>query len=229
RAGTACGISHEFRFVPQTQALWELVHNHHLDPLRDIEVTYLKPLLHRQTKRPRGWWFQRDCGGGLAGAMLSHIVDAANWIAGRAPQRSVGLLRTANGLRQDDAGEFASDVDDGAFALLDYGNGLVARLTADGTTAAESYTCAVHGEDRTAVASGASIVDLRLFSVEKDDTAELECKPSPYARYQSINGNVPLLMELYDEWVKKIEGLPNALPTFEQGLETQKVLASIAL
>ncbi|HEY5425591.1 MAG TPA: hypothetical protein VIJ77_03485, partial [Candidatus Tumulicola sp.] len=86
---------------------------------------------------------------------------------------------------------------------------------------------AVHGEDRTAVASGPTIVDLTLFAIDPDETNELECKPSPYAGFASINPNVPLLMELYDEFAKNIDGEPNDLPTFEEALVTQKVLASI--
>jgi predicted dehydrogenase len=226
-AGTACGVAHEFRFVPQAQALRELVANHHLDPLRDIEITSLRPMLHRTQRRGRGWWFERDRGGGLAGAMLSHLIDQANWLSARAPQRTLGLTRTANPVRQDDAGEFHSSVDDGAFALLDYGDGLIARLAVDGTTAAEGYTCAVHGEDRSAVASGPSIVELQLFTVEKDETSELECKATPYAKFGSINGNVPLLMELYDEFVKAIEGEPNGLPTFGDAVATQRVLQAV--
>jgi predicted dehydrogenase len=226
-AGTACGVAHEFRFVPQTQALRELVVNHHLDPMRNVEVTSLRPMLHRNAKRSRGWWFERDRGGGLAGAMLSHLVDETNWLVGRAPVRSVGFTRLANPERSDDTGTFESTVDDGAFALLDYGNGVVGRVTVEGTTTAEGYTCAVHGEDRSAVASGPNIVDVELFSIDKDETNELECKPSPYAKFATINPNVPLLMELYDEFAKAIEGKPNALPTFAEAVETQRVLTSI--
>ena len=122
---------------------------------------------------------------------------------------------------------FESTVDDGAFALLDYGNGFVARLTADGTTAVESYTCALHGEKRTAVASGPWMTDLALYTVDSDETNELTCKPSRYSEYESLGPNVPPLMELYDELLEKIEGKPNALPSFEEALVTQKALAAI--
>ena len=227
QAGTACGIVHEFRFTPQARALEELVDNHHLDPLRNVEISMLRSMLHRHGTRPRGWWFDRERGGGLAGAMMSHIVDHANWLAGRPPQRAVGFTRVANVQRRDEAGEFVSTVDDGAFALLDYGDGFVGRLTADATTSAEGYTCAVHGEDRTAVASGPNIAELTLFSIDGEETSELQCKPSPYARFGSINANVPLLMELYDEFVNAIEGRPNVLPTFEEALATQRVLEAI--
>lgn len=226
-AGTACGVAHEFRFVSQAQALRELVVNRHLDPLRDIEITLLRGNLRRDQERPRGWWFERESGGGLAGAVFSHLVDYAGWLAGASPHHTVGLARRANVQRHDEAGAFTSSVDDGAFALIDYGQGLVARLCADATTAVQSYTCAVHGEARTAVASGPSITDLTLYTIDEGETNELICKPSPYARYAGVNANVPLLLELYDEFVKKIEGKPNALPTFEEALATQKALAAI--
>lgn len=227
-AGTACGISHEFRFVPEAAATKELVTNNHLGLLRNMELTLLRANLRRQEQgRSRGWWFDRTRGGGIAGAVLSHLIDQANWLAGRPPLRTAGFIRTANPERIDDRGPFRSTVDDGAFALIEYDDGLAARLCADATTAVESYTCAVHGEMRTAVASGTTITDLSLYAVDRNQTDELECKPSPYRAFARINENVPLLMELYDEFLKNIEGKPNALPTFEEALRTQEVLAAI--
>jgi predicted dehydrogenase len=226
-AQTACGIVHEFRFVPQRMAIKELVENGHLSPLREIEITQLGTFLRREGTRGRGWWFERERGGGVAGALMSHVIDSANWTAGRAPKSVTGFLRTANKERHDASGTFPSTVDDGAFALLDYGDGLIGRLSVDAATAVESFTLAVHGENRTAVASGKTIDAMTLFSIDDEETNELECKPSAYAKFSSINGNVPLLMELYDEWIKQIETGTSALPTFEEGLETQRVLAAI--
>lgn len=226
-AGTACGVSHEFRFVPQAIALKELAANRHLDPLRNIEITLLRSTLRRHEQRPRSWWFESSRGGGFTGAILSHLVDHANWLASRAVMRVAGFHRRANTERSDEHGSFRSEVDDGGFALIEYADGLVARLAADATTAVESYTCALHGEKRTAVASGPNILDLTLFAVDGDSTEELQVKPSPYAGLARIGADVPPLMELYDELVKKIEDKPNVLPTFEEALGTQEILASI--
>ncbi len=226
-AGTACGVAHEFRFVPQALALHELIANGHLGPLRNLEITVLRTHLRRHERRPRSWWFERERGGGLAGALMSHLVDHADWLAGRAPAASAGILRTAHAERDDDQGAFRSNVDDAAFALLDYGEGFVARLAADAATAVEGYTCAVHGERRTAVASGPSMTELSLYAIDAEVTEELQCKPSPYAKYAAINANVPPLMELYDEFAKAIDGDANALPTFQDAAATQRVLATI--
>jgi predicted dehydrogenase len=226
-ASTAAGVVHEFRFVPQAQALKELIDNGHLAHLRNVEITLLRHTLRRHEHSPRSWRFEDERGGGLAGAVLSHLIDHANWLTNRGPSRAMGFRRTANPERVDDGGIFASSADDGAFVLLDYDDGLAGRLTVDGTTAVESYTCAVHGEKRTAVASGPGITDLTLYTVDAEQTDELQCAPSRYETFARINHNVPPLMELYDEFVKKIEGRPNALPTFDEAVVTQEVLAAI--
>lgn len=227
-AGVAAGVCHEFRFVPQAAALKELAVNGHLGDLRNIEITLLRSSLRRQERsRARGWWFERERGGGVAGAVLSHLIDHADWLAGVAPAAAMGFRRTANPARDDENGAFDSTVDDGAFALIKYPGAVAARLAVDATTAVESYTCAVHGEKRTAVASGANILDLTLYAVDARTTDELACKPSPYARFGEINGNVPPLMELYDEFAKALDGAPNALPSFEESLRTQEVLAAV--
>lgn len=227
RAGTACGVVHEFRWVPQRQAIKELILNGHLDPLREIEVTQFGSWLRRSGDRANNWWFERERGGGVAGALLSHVIDTANWLAGRAPQRVLGFVRTANVERRDAKGAFKTDVDDGAFALLDYGDGLVGRTTCDATVAVDSFTLGAHAENRTAVSSGSSMVEQQLFSIDGEETAELQCKPSPYARFESINGNVPLLMELYDAFVTQIEIGTSELPTFAEAVQTQRALAAI--
>ena len=225
-AGTACGIACDLRFVPQAGALKALVGSGRLSPLREIKITWLRPTLRSTAERPRGWAFERERGGGMAGGMLSHLIDQAIWLAGRSPLRSVGLTRIANPTRTDAHGLFTSSTDDGAFALLDFGEGLVARLTADGTTALHRYNCTMYGETISLAATGPNITELKIFVTEDEGTDEIACKPSLYERY-AFNSNIPPLMEIYDEFAKKIEGQPNILPTFEEALQTQRVLAAI--
>jgi len=226
-AGTVCGVMHEFRWVPQRLAVKELIANGHLAPMRQIELTQLTTFLRADATRAGNWWFEKERGGGLAGALFSHLIDTATWLAGRYPVRSSGFLRTANPQRHDTEKSFRSTVDDGAFALIDYGNGLIARVTCDATAAVESFTLSAHAENRTAVASGTSMVDLRLFAVDDEETSELECTPMKYAKFAAINANVPLCLELLDEFVKQEQTAASALPTCEEALHTQEVLEAI--
>jgi predicted dehydrogenase len=227
RAGTVCALAHEFRYTPSRLATRELIANGHLGPLREIEYTLLHRMLRAGVERRNNWWFRRELGGGLAGAMLSHLADTSNWLAGRAPLRATGLLRTANPGRTYKGEQFESDVDDGAFALVDYGDGLVGRITVDGTSAVESATLAAHGERRTAVASGPSVLESTMYTVDEDETAELTLKPDPHANLATLHPNLPPFVNLLDEFAKALDRKPADLPTFEDGIQTQRVLEAV--
>jgi hypothetical protein len=100
-------------------------------------------------------------------------------------------------------------------------------VSVDATTPVESFTLAAHGENRTAVASGTDFDTMRLFSIDEDETSELDVKPSPYARFAPVDRHVPFVMELLDEFVKQVRTGQSAVPTFAEAVVTQRVLASI--
>ncbi|MGH7327436.1 MAG: Gfo/Idh/MocA family protein [Polyangiaceae bacterium] len=227
RAGTACGISFEFRFDASRQALKELVINDHLGPLREVEYTHLTTMLRRDGTRKRGWWFEKRRGGGMIQAIGSHMIDSVTWLAGRPPKSYQGFSRTANVERHDADGPFKSDVADGMFVLLDYGDGLVGRITLDGTNVVNSSTLTVYGEDRTAAATSDQLAWAKLFTVDAKENSELELAKSPYEHFKSVQANVPLFMLLLDQFALAIEGKPNTLPSFEDGLLVQRVMAAV--
>ncbi|MGH7756122.1 MAG: Gfo/Idh/MocA family protein, partial [Vulcanimicrobiaceae bacterium] len=217
----------EFRFVPPVVAIRQLIANGHLGPLREIEVNWMTTWLRAGGDRPNSWWFERARGGGQTGALLSHLIDLASHIAGRYPVRTTGIERTANPQRSAGGESFSSDVADGAFAILDFGEGLVARLGADGTRVVESALVAVHGEMRTAVTSGPRITAMRTFTVDEDETSELEIKPSAHANLAAAHPNLPAFVDLLDQFVRALDGEPAEIPTFADGVATQRALAAI--
>ncbi len=227
RAGTVGAIAHEFRYTSSRLALRELIVNGHLGPLREIEYTVLYTFLRAHAERRNNWWFRREHGGGLAGAIMSHEIDTVTWLAGRLPGRATGLSRTANVERVHEGERFRSEVDDGAFALIDYGDGLIGRVTVDGTRAVDSATLAVHGERRTAVVGGDSMLGGSMYVVDADETSELTLKPEPHANLTGVHPNVPAFVALLDEFAKALAGKPADLPTFAQGVDTQRVLAAV--
>jgi predicted dehydrogenase len=185
-------------------------------------------MLRAESERANSWWFERSKGGGLSGAILSHLLDHATWLAGRMPVRATGFERTANPTRTFKGTSFTSDVADGAFAVVDYGDGLIARVSADGTRAIDSFLAAVHGESRTAVASGRTMIETTLYSVDAEETAELQCSPHPHATLAAAHPNLPAFVSLLDDFARAIAGESTvALPTFDVGLTTQKTLASL--
>jgi predicted dehydrogenase len=227
RAGTVCALAHEFRYTSPRQALKELVDNGHLGALRALEVAWLGTRLRESVERPNSWWFERRRGGGVTGAILSHLVDQATWLAGRPPLRATGYERTSLPERHAAGVDFTSDVADGAFATIDYGGGTIATVTADATRVGEAATVALHGSLRTAVASGPNNTELTTFVVDDDETSELELTPQPHANLAAAEHNLPAFVTLLDAFVAAIAGGPASLPTFEDGVVTQRVLAAI--
>ncbi len=227
RAGTVCALAHQYRYTPARAALRELVQNDHLGALRAIEVLSYSSILRAERERPNSWRFERARGGGISAAILCHLIDQATWLAGRPPVRATGFERTANPLRHADATTFPSDAADGAFATIDYGNGLIATVTADGTRAVESATIAVHGETRTAVSSGPNGIDLTTFVVDDDETSELGLTPQAHANLAIAHPNLPAFVTLLDDFVRALDGDDSDIPTFDDGLATQRVLAAI--
>jgi predicted dehydrogenase len=228
-AGVAAAIAFEFRYVPAVIAMKELIDNLHAGALREIEVARLsRELLERNTARGESWWFSRERGGGVANATMPHFFDLANHLAGRAPRSTVGLMRTANPRRTGPGGEtFESTVADGAFAYVDYGDGLVARCSSDATTVVESTTVAIHGETRSAVANGTFFGDLRLFTIADDEQDELEVAPSPYAKHEAVHGNLPFFLPLLDAFARRIDLGEPGVPSFADGLAAQRQLEAI--
>ncbi len=227
RAGTVCALAHEFRYTPSRIAIHELIANEHLGALRAMEVAWNGSILRVEVERPNSWWFERKRGGGLTGAILSHLIDTATWLAGRPPVRATGYERTANPHRMAGGIAFTSDVADGAFATIDYGDGLIATVTADATRAIASSTLAVHGATRTAVSSGPDLLDVTTFVVDDEETSELELKPQAHNHLRAAHPNIPPFVALLDAFAEAIAGKPAQLPTFADGLATQRVLAAI--
>jgi len=228
RAGVAHATAFEFRYVPAVIALKELIGNGHLGALRELEVARLaNDLLERNTSRSRGWWFRREDGGGPANAVMPHFFDLATHLAGRPPRSTVGVMRTANRRRTDAEGTFESTVADGVFAYCDYGDGLVARVSADSTTVLDSTTVAVHGERRSAVANGTFFGDLSLFAIADDEQDELEVAPPPYGKHAQIHGNLPFFLPLLDAFAERIDLGARGVPTFADGVEAQRALDAV--
>ncbi len=67
----------------------------------------------------------------------------------------------------------------------------------------------------------------KLFTVDATETSEYELATSPYDHYKAAQPNVPLVLRMLDQFVAAIEGKPNTLPTFEDGLLVQRVMASV--
>jgi predicted dehydrogenase len=127
-------IDHELRFHPQRLHMRQL-----------IKEGYVGSVLHAQFDRlgserlnpaaPWTWWSDADSGGGVLGALGSHLIDQARWIVGRieslSAQLQIGhLYRTDPQIKA----ERPVTADDHAQIMLRFANGAQGMITASGLT-----------------------------------------------------------------------------------------------
>ncbi len=228
-AGVANAVAFEYRYGSAQQALKELIVNGHIAPLRQIEVARFGGEMAAAFARPRSsWWYDRAQGGGLANAFMPHIVDLALWLGGQPVRNASGFIRTANPQRTaPDGGTYPSDVADGCFALAELAGAVAARMTVDGTLSITQSTIAIHGEHRTAVATGSQLTTMTLYVIDGDESSEYELQESPYEKYRAVYASVPQFMSLLDDFAERIATGGGQCPTFADALAVQRILATI--
>lgn len=72
-------IDHELRWSPHLRRLRSLVREGFLGELWHVSVEMHYPSA-RFRKRPHGWWFEAERGGGVLGALGSHLVDLVRFV-----------------------------------------------------------------------------------------------------------------------------------------------------
>ena len=100
--GRAAWIDHELRWSPHLRELRRRCFEGLIG-----EPLHLRAHMHLPTAgfrdKPFGWWFQAERGGGVLGALGSHLVDLCRWIGGEI-DAARGSLQVVVPQRQDAEG-----------------------------------------------------------------------------------------------------------------------------
>jgi predicted dehydrogenase len=127
-------IDHELRFNPPRVRLRELVRDGYVGSvlalrIEDVGGRRLDPTL------PWSWWSDAERGGGMLGAVGSHMFDLARWMLGRVNSLTA-QLRIGHYYRPDPATgqERQVTADDHAHLLLHFANNVLGTITVSGIT-----------------------------------------------------------------------------------------------
>ncbi len=101
RPGQLSIIDHELRFNPTWRRMKELVDDGFLGDLYHINAIIASGFRH-SALRPWNWWSQKSAGGGLLGALGSHVIDAVRWLFGEI-ESVCGAVETMVSERKDPA------------------------------------------------------------------------------------------------------------------------------
>jgi predicted dehydrogenase len=127
-------VDHELRYEPHRRRIRELVREGAIGEVRHIEIV-LKPYF-RGDGRPQApnapwtWWFDAAQGGGILGAVGSHLIDLCRFWTGREVVQVAGRAQTFVRERVDAAGTLRpATADEFASAVLTLAGGVIVTLT----------------------------------------------------------------------------------------------------
>ena len=225
-------IDHELRYEPNRRRARELVRSNALGELRHIELS-LKPYLRgdgrpQASDAPWNWWFDAAQGGGILGAVGSHLIDLCRFWCGSEIRYVAGLAETFVQERKDDAGQPRPvTADDFSSCVLQTASGVIATITLStvahqgpghlGQVTGSEGTLLLTGETRLEFAkSGGPLEDVSA----PDDLWEQTKPNNMWARS---------FVRLMREMIHVIRGgTPQGEPpTFRDGWQVQRVLDAV--
>lgn len=127
-------VDHELRYEPNRRKVRDLITAGAIGEVRHMELT-LKPYLRgdgrpQTADAPWTWWYDRAEGGGMLGAVGSHVVDLCRFWTGREVTAVAGRVATFIRERRDAAGVTRPvTADELGSAVLSLGEDVVATIT----------------------------------------------------------------------------------------------------
>jgi predicted dehydrogenase len=225
-------IDHELRYEPNRRRARELIRSNAIGTPRHIELS-LKPYLRgdgrpQASDAPWNWWFDAARGGGILGAVGSHLIDLCRFWTGDEIAYVAGLVETFVHERTDENGTVRPvTADDFASCVLQTARGVVATITLSAVAHhGPGHLGQITGSDGTLVLTGETKLELGkpggpLEEISAPDELWEQTKPN--------NMWARSFVRLMREMVRVIGGAaPEGEPaTFRDGWQVQRVLDAI--
>ena len=225
-------IDHELRYEPNRRKVRDLLRAGAIGTLRHLELS-LKPYLRgdgrpQTTAAPWSWWFDASRGGGILGAVGSHLVDLCRYWTGGEVKAVAGSAATFVRERPDGAG-VAQPVTAEEFAscVLQLEGGAVATLTlSSGSHHGPGHFAQVTGSEGTLVVTGETGLEIGKAG------RPLENVSAPDDLWGQVSPNnmwARSFVRLMRDLVRTTLGVPpeDQPATFRDGWEVQRVLDAV--
>jgi predicted dehydrogenase len=227
-------INHEFRFLPARTKVKEFLDSGSLGQILHIRYLCSFASYTSLVSRSRGWLGQEDKGGGMLGAIGSHMTDSLHWWMNSQFKEVFAQLPTHVPTYTDENGMVENRTADDAFQIigtLENGATVIMELLSAARQTENSWRLEVFGTEGTLVMLDDQKV---LFSSLDESLKEIELvqdltapvgMPAIAARY--YNGFHRMLDALHGSIVSGTKH--PYLADFDNGYSTQKILDAVRL
>ncbi len=225
-------IDHELRFLPTWQKARSLITEGYIGSLYHLTYTF-RSGSRRDPNRPWNWWFDAAQGGGVLGALGSHMIDTLRWWFGEITEVT-SVLATFIKERRDASGQMRPvTADEYAAFLARFGHDGYAEVSASVVAAGNNQQhITVFGSE------GMLVVDeeAHLWGIRYNESGPMHnfTQPDRHPAHPAELVEQPFTMAT----VHLAEALARAIrdgdmswlapaSTFEDGLHNQEVLDAV--
>lgn len=226
-SGVVGAMNFEWRYEPARLRIAELLRDGRLGRILHIAIAQNSGRYPALRNVPAGWLWKRESGGGMLGAVGSHLIDALQ-VFGGPIQSAQGSVKVNVPVRTLDSGvEETADADDSFASVLRFSSGAEATLRFTLSTRGDDLRIEVHGTEGTAVDVGDREVQLSLAG---GDFSLLELEPRLELPdiSEAVRRFAHPQMRLYSDFAAKIRGeAAEGLPSLDDALRVQGVMDAI--
>ena len=220
RAEVVHAVDHEFRYLPARAGLKALVDQGFLGEVRTVRVNVLADMLIDPCARPWSWWSDREAGGGILGALGSHLIDSLSWWFGPIVEVAAQLDTFVRQRPLPDGSEWREVTsDDQAVALFRLASGAQVSFYLSGVTRPTQNRVEAYGSEGTLV-----IDEARLLGARGGELATQEMPKLP-AREPGDDGRIAPFLAFLGRFLPQLRGQTGQdVATFQEGVYVQAVL-----
>lgn len=229
RPRQAAWVDHELRYEPNRRLARDRIRAGAIGELRHIELV-LRPYLRGdgrpQTRgAPWTWWFDKSKGGGLLGAVGSHLIDLCRFWTGSEVAQVGGGVATFQRLRRDAEGaERPVTADEFASFVLRMAGGVVATVTLSAVAHhGPGHFAQITGSEGTMMLTGETKLEIGTAGQGMEDISAAD---DLWEKTTPNNMWARSFVRLMRDLVQTLEsGTPQGVPaTLPDGLAIQRVL-----
>ncbi len=230
--GVVALVDFEFRFVPVWQLLAEYLAENYVGKKRLIKIDCLVPS-RADADRPWNWYARQEQGGGVLGAIGSHIFDYVHWLFGDIKCLSA-KCSTAIPLRRDpETGEMkVVDSEDTCLLMLELADGTPCQICLSSVTyQGRGHWVEIYGDRGTLVLGNDNQKDyvhgFRLWgALTGKALTEIEVPNRLIFAKNYLDGRIAPFIRVVDQWIlgmEQKEEFANA-PTLRAGVYSQLLM-----
>ncbi len=221
----------EFRFIPAWQLLKEYLQRDYAGKIRLIKADWLVSS-RADPNRPWNWYSRRETGGGILGAVGSHLFDYLYWLFGPIT-RVWSYLNCAIPERPDPlAGNEMKLVtaEDTCLLMLELAGGIPCQASLSSVTYnGRGHWLEIYGDEGTLVLGSDNQKDyvhgFRLLAAPKGETLE-EIEIPKRLDFPQVfaDGRLAPFIRVVDRWVESIEKGQSLAPSLKEGYYSQLLM-----